>query len=228
MKIDHKKEIETNVQEAMNRYPQEAEVGIETKWQISGGKDHRCMGDFFPGASKINFKPDSKARPNFFSGLFTIFFCKTYQNCCFGHFLSFGDRIPGRHPTPFLIHYSFLFHPDIDGTCLQPLWPNSFHSFPWLPSNPDRRNAFKTFSSQRVLDPWYPPWMFERQSPFPRWSTCYDNPLTLPSGIRWGCSHLLGVESIFRKMRLVIIVQAELTLSAGLGPRAQSGLAVLS
>ena len=28
--------------------------------------NHRCMGDFFPGASQINSKPESKARPNFF------------------------------------------------------------------------------------------------------------------------------------------------------------------
>ena len=29
------------------------------------GFGHRYMVDFFPGASELNFKPESKARPNF-------------------------------------------------------------------------------------------------------------------------------------------------------------------
>ena len=35
---------------------------------------HRCMGNFFPGASQIIFKPESKARLNFFLD-FLSFFC---------------------------------------------------------------------------------------------------------------------------------------------------------
>ena len=34
------------------------------------------MGDFFPGASKINFKPESKARPIFFLDFLPFFFVK--------------------------------------------------------------------------------------------------------------------------------------------------------
>ena len=37
---------------------------------------HRCMGDFFLGASQINFKPESKARPNFFLDFLPFFFVK--------------------------------------------------------------------------------------------------------------------------------------------------------
>ena len=44
---------------------------------------HRCMGDFFPGASRNDFKPKSKARPNFFLDFFAIFSCRTFRNCCF-------------------------------------------------------------------------------------------------------------------------------------------------
>ena len=41
------------------------------------------MGDFFPGASQINFKPESKARPNFFLDFLPFFFVKLIKIALF-------------------------------------------------------------------------------------------------------------------------------------------------
>ena len=46
------------------------------------------MGDFFPGASQIDFKPESKARPNFFSVFLLFFPVKTSKIAVLDSFLS--------------------------------------------------------------------------------------------------------------------------------------------
>jgi len=43
-----------------------------TRYQ-KGSCNDRCMGDFFPGASRNDLKPESKARPNFFLFFFLAF-----------------------------------------------------------------------------------------------------------------------------------------------------------
>ena len=40
-------------------------AGGRVKQKGAGDGCHRCMGDFFPGTSQINFKPETKARTNF-------------------------------------------------------------------------------------------------------------------------------------------------------------------
>jgi len=53
------------------------------------------MGDFFPGASQINFKPKSKAKPNFFLDFLPFFFVKLIKIAFFSLSSSkngFGDN----------------------------------------------------------------------------------------------------------------------------------------